>query len=178
MLINHKNVFITTFNFVLFNLFLQMVPNKNRWTKVEHFHHAIRTDCVIKKSPNRKNKPSSSSDAKRSKKSSTLTRKKGVLPTTNCPSCEKELEVHGLRRHMLEKHGGTSQFSCSLYDFRTNTNIQLMDHQRRLHFQQRKMGRPKKKEVRRPCSPFRVGDFVTRHSASVSLAETVVGKLS
>lgn len=93
-----------------------------------------------------------------------------------CPDCNKTISQKGFKRHQRERHSeDASKFKCNLCQFASKRPDQLLDHQRRQHFEPSMLGRPNKKAApRRRRSPFRVKDF--RHTQSLSMVQAVDNK--
>lgn len=91
-----------------------------------------------------------------------------VLPRTKCPDCGIDISIKGLERHKRENHSKSETFKCQFCNFTSKRQATLSDHQRRIHFEPMRQGRPKTKERKRRCrSPFHVETFDDRHTASI-----------
>lgn len=93
------------------------------------------------------------------------------LPTAECPQCHKVLTVKSMTRHQVDKQqSGAQKFPCNLCESTFKRNSCLLDHQRRMYFEPRKLGRPTKGEVRqRNRSPFRTDALQKRHAPSLKM---------
>lgn len=75
----------------------------------------------------------------------TLVKKqKCALPKTKCPECDMMITVKGLKRHIDQQHHTEKEWKCDFCLFTTKREEGLLDHQRRIHLEPMKMGRPKK----------------------------------
>lgn len=98
---------------------------------------------------------------------------KTVLPTAQCPVCDKTMTKKALGRHIQEKHEhNAEEFSCNVCKSSFKRKELLLDHQRRKHFEPVKMGRPNKNiKTPRSRSPFRVKVFEDRHGSSIEILQ-------
>lgn len=153
----------------------------NNGKKLIH-RYRLSLENLSKKKPktkksNRSPSPDGSSKKKRKTEAnqSRSLERSNVLPTTQCPVCDKTITLKGLERHRREKHtDDPNTFQCNIQvssgkicPFTAKRETVLLDHQRRKHFEPKKIGRPKKNEQpRRSRSPFLVRIFEDRHAST------------
>lgn len=117
------------------------------------FFFVDRSKTVKNEIQNRRklNKPSHQTE--KNKRSNELM----ALPKTNCSICNKVITVKALKRHIHDKHSNApKKFSCHCGAYSANRMVQLLDHQRRIHKDPMKNGRPKKNAAHEKRSPFRM----------------------
>lgn len=83
------------------------------------------------------------------------------MPTTECPDCGKTITVKRLNSHRKEIHQpGAERFHCNLCEMSFTRQSILSDHQRRIHFEPMRVGRPEQlskeneKEVHSALGPL------------------------
>ncbi|XP_055321248.1 uncharacterized protein LOC129577760 [Sitodiplosis mosellana] len=146
-------------------------PSSDPISKHKKTHTSVKSMAVVVKGTHTSRSSSSalSASASASETASTSgSTGKGVFPKTECSICGKTITKKILNRHMRELHGDKKDdLKCGLCDFTTKRNTSLLDHQRRVHLQPVKKGRPKKGVARRERSPFRTEEFNIRHKTAV-----------
>lgn len=135
------------------------------------------SDLKRKQNVAKNNRPQTQS---RKRKHSDQPAAKNVLPKTQCPVCNKIMTEKALPRHMKELHSSdVATFACDACESTFKREILLLDHQRRIHLEPRKTGRPNKNEKKhRNRSPFRKNHFENRHSQSLKMNKQMVNALN
>lgn len=144
---------------------------------VDDFYEQVQTEKAnrsgAKKTPVSKSKSNEKPSVSKSEsKRSTAKSREPVLPTTQCPHCEKVMTMKSLARHIREKHSEIDNLKCKFCDFTAKREDALYAHQKRIHFEPVAMGRPKKGNKHRSRSPFRVEVFKGRHKSAIETFET------